>query len=137
MMDKCKAKFIKFLEKVAEDVAPVSNARIAAALVYNREIISIGVNQKKSHPFQRKFTKNEHAIFLHAETDAIKNALKKYDIETIAKSTLFICRMKKDEITGAYIRGLARPCVGCLRAIATFNIKKVYYTTDGEDINTL
>ena len=132
-----KAKFIKILEKVAEDVAPVANARIAAALVYKGEIISIGVNQKKSHPFQMKFTKNEHAIFLHAETDAIKNALKKYDIETIAKSALYICRMKKDEVTGAYIRGLSRPCVGCLRAIATFNIKEVYYTTDGENINRL
>jgi deoxycytidylate deaminase len=29
--------------------------------------------------------------------------------------------------------GMAKPCIGCARAIATFDIQKVVYTLDGGD----
>jgi tRNA(Arg) A34 adenosine deaminase TadA len=130
-------KIFKLLETVVADVIPVSNARIAAALVIRNDIISIGINKKKSHPFQAKFLKNDHAIFLHAEIDAIKNALKKYDISKVEKSTLYICRMKWSNGRKKFERGLAKPCSGCMMAISTFNINNVYYTTNGPDIKKL
>ena len=119
------------LEAVAAAVEPFASARIAAALVYKNEIISIGYNQKKSHPFQRRFARRDECIFLHAETDAIKNALKLYDTTIISKSTLYISRVKCiSSVNRKLTLGLSMPCSGCQRAIAAFDIKTVIYSTD-------
>jgi len=129
---------MKILEKVAESVNPVSSARLAAALVYKNEIISIGTNRHKSHPFQKKYSSNDAAIFLHAETDAIYNALRRYDTNIVAKSKLFIYRAKyvnHEKIV--FTQGLAKPCAGCQRAIATFGIQHVCFTLDDEGMDYL
>jgi deoxycytidylate deaminase len=126
---------LKMLDKIAESVEPVSQARLAAAIVYKNDVISIGINQKKSHPFQRRFSKHEEAIFLHAEVDAIKNALRHISIDQLAKSKLYVTRVRyetseKHIHTSNLRRGLAKPCQGCMKAIATFNIKHVCFSTD-------
>jgi deoxycytidylate deaminase len=128
-------KILNLLSLMAEDidVSQTSNrARLAAAIVYRNRIISIGTNQKKSHPFQKKYAPNEDAIYLHAEVSAIKNALRHIDEKVLAKSTLYICRIKR---TGArnspFTWGISKPCTGCQRAIATFNIKTVVYSEEG------
>jgi len=124
-------KYFKILQKVAEAVEPVSRQRLSACLVYKNEIIGMGFNKRKTHPFQRKFSKHEEAIYLHAEIDAIKNALKNVDAETISKSTLYIMRVKYEDMSAKrFVRGLSKPCEGCSRAIAQFGINKVYYTTE-------
>ena len=131
-------KIMGILSKIAVDLYPVANARLAAALVYKNEIISLGVNQKKSHPFQVKFCRHEEAIFLHSETDAIKNALKRYSLETVSRSSLYICRVKREPDNNKnMIWGLAKPCSGCQRAISAFNISTVYYTDDDSRISCL
>lgn len=122
---------MNILQTLAETVPSHYRGRLAAALVYKNEIISFGMNQMKSHPFQSKFSSNVESIYLHAETDAIRLALKKYDAEIVSKSKLYVCRVKyADTNHTKIIRGLARPCEGCQRAIATFNIKHVCYSTD-------
>jgi len=124
-------KILNILQVMAETVPVEFRGRLAAAVVHRNEILSFGVNQMKSHPFQRQYSSNEDSIYLHAETDAIKNALKKHDIATIAKSKLYICRVKYDNEFGRTLQwGLSKPCAGCQKAIATFNIKHVCYTTD-------
>jgi deoxycytidylate deaminase len=129
---------MKILSKVAESVDPFPNVRLAAALVYKNEILSIGTNKNKSHPFQKKYAPNSEAIFLHAETDAIYNALRKYDTDTVARSKLYIYRTKwVNDQRHYFIQGLAKPCSGCQRAIATFNIKHVCYTLDEEGFDYL
>jgi deoxycytidylate deaminase len=129
---------IKVLSKVAESIEPISGVRLAAALVYRNEIISIGTNKKKSHPFQKKFASNEDAIFLHAETDAIYNALRKYSTDVVAKAKLYVCRVKwSNDQKENHIQGLAKPCPGCQRAISTFNIKHVCYTLDEKGLEYL
>ena len=126
------------LSKVAESVEPFARARLAAGLVYKNDIISIGTNKNKSHPFQKKYGTNSDAIFLHAETDAIYNAIRKYDAEIVSKSTLYVYRIKwENEKKRRLISGLAKPCVGCQRAIATFNIKNVCYSLDEEGYDYL
>ncbi len=137
-------KYLKYLEKTAEAVPASAHnrqllrARLAACIVYKNEVVSVGVNQLKSHPFQAKFSKNEDSIFLHAETDAIKNALKCISVEEISKSTLYVCRVKYcDTNKRKFIWGLSKPCAGCMRAIATFNIKKTVFTCDGEEYKYL
>ena len=126
-------KYIDLLAKIAINVDPVGAARIAAAIVYKNDVIAIGTNKLKTHPFQAKFGKNESSIHLHAETDVIKNALKFASEEEVAKSILYICRVKfVDSSKKKVIFGLAKPCEGCARAISTFNISKVFYTLDNE-----
>lgn len=110
---------------------PVKSARIAAALVYKREIVSVGLCQLKSHPFQKEYGKNELAIFLHAETCAIKNAVNdRVDPDIISKSTLYVARQKFTKSYGDWTQGIAKPCFGCQRCIATYDIKQVVYTLD-------
>jgi deoxycytidylate deaminase len=108
---------------------PAAAARIATALVYKREIISTGICQMKSHPFQKTYAKNSKAIFLHAEVDAIKNAVnQRIDLDIIAKSTLYICRQRI--IAQEWTAGIARPCSGCERCIAAFGINQVVFSLD-------
>lgn len=128
-------KYLSVLGKMAEAIPAASHrglrARLAACVVYKRDIVSFGVNQLKSHPFQAKFSKNEDSIFLHAETDAIKNSLKVINVDELSKSTLYVCRVKfADHKKRKFTWGLSKPCEGCSKAIASFNIKKVCYTCD-------
>lgn len=126
---------IRILDKIAESVEPVASARLAAAVVYRNDIVAIGTNKKKSHPFQKRFSKHAMAIYLHAELDAIKNALRHLSLDELARSHLYISRARfadseTNPIKDNLMHGLAKPCEGCMRAIATFNIKHVCYTTD-------
>lgn len=113
------------LAKMAVDVSSFANVQMAAAIVLKNEIISFGVNEHKSHPFQKRFAPNEHAIFKHAENSAIINALKRISENDLKKCTIYIARVKKD-----HSWGLACPCTGCQEAIHRYKIKKVFYTTD-------
>lgn len=108
-----------------------SNIRFAAAIVRGNKIISVGFNHKKSHPFQAKFAKNEHAVFLHAEIHAIKNSLREIDVEDLSQCELYITRVKKPRAHAKHFHwGLAKPCCGCERAIAEFGLKRTVYTCD-------
>ena len=104
---------------------------ISAALVYRNKIISYGVNHMKSHPFQRKYSRNSESIYWHAETLAIYNADKKLNFDKFNKATLYIARMKYDSTEKLnFIAGLAAPCEGCLSCIKDYGIGKVIYTMD-------
>jgi deoxycytidylate deaminase len=129
---------MKIITKVAESVEPFGQAKIAAGLVYKNEILSIGTNKNKSHPFQKKYASNSDAIYLHAETNAIYTALKRNSFDVISKATLYISRVKwNGDAKNHFICGLAKPCIGCQRAISTFNIKRVCYTLDEEGVEWL
>ena len=131
-------RILSILRKAAEAVNPVSSARIAAAVVYRGDIVSFGHNQKKSHPFQAKFGKNEGCIYLHAEVDAIKNALRCMPVEELRNADLYISRAKRPEPRSSkFVSGLAKPCTGCLKAIVAFGIRNVFYTCDDGSTATL
>ena len=132
-----KEKILETLADIARDLDKDMNgtgARHAAAIVYKNQIVSYGVNQKKSHPFHSQFSDHDDAIFLHAETDAIKNALRRISEDDLEKATMYVCRVKYDSNgPGKKLTwGNSKPCVGCQRAIATFGIKDVIYSQDGE-----
>lgn len=110
---------------------PVSRARLAACLVYRNEVLAVGYNKQKTHPFQKRFAKHELAISIHAETDCIMNARKLYSDDVISKATMYVLRIKRpDEGSDQFVRAMAMPCKGCQRALVAFNISKVYYTTE-------
>ena len=135
-------KVMDSLAKIAEDLDKNMNrsgARLASAIVFKNQVVSYGVNQNKSHPFHSQFSDHGDAIFLHAETDAIKNALKRIDENELSKATLYICRVKYDKAgkNKSMTWGLSKPCVGCQRAIATFGIGDVIYSAEGVGNYTL
>lgn len=104
---------------------------MAACIVRRNEIIAFGTNQLKSHPIQAKFSKNEKSIFLHAEIDCIKNALRKVSVEDLEECSLYVCRVKFEDTTRKrLVFGLAKPCRGCQMAVEAFNLKEVIYTED-------
>jgi len=123
-------KFLDILTKAAVDIPnPVRNYRLTSAIIYKNSIISFGANSYKTDPFQARWSKNDHAIHLHAEVNAIKNAIKRGGVDILKRSTLYIARVRSINGTG-YERAMAKPCIGCRRCIAEFGIKNVVYTTN-------
>jgi tRNA(Arg) A34 adenosine deaminase TadA len=94
-----------------------------AGVFYKRTLISVGFNQRKSHPIQKRFGRNEYSIYLHAELDAIASALRIIDSSVLSDCTLAVIRVDK---VGNIIS--SKPCNGCLRAIAAFNFRKVIHS---------
>jgi deoxycytidylate deaminase len=112
---------------IAEDVSTFRKNKHAAAIYIGNKLISIGVNQLKTHPLQRRFGANQESIYLHAEIDAIRNALKKISPLDIERATLYIAHVRNGRPK------ISKPCKGCARAIIHFGIKDVYWTTDAPD----
>lgn len=106
-------------------------SRVAACIVYKGRVVSVGVNSKRTDTFQKRFSKNEHAIYLHAEIAAIKAARRYLSLDELKKSTLYVCRVRfnNDDPTPEW--AMSKPCEGCRRAIMEFQIQLVVYTLDG------
>lgn len=120
----------------AKKMEPVGHARIYSAIEYKNKIISFGHCQYKTHPFQKRFSDRKDRIFLHAEIDAIKNAINHMgNIEFLSSSVLYIARARI--IDGEWQPGIACACEGCKRAIATFGIPRVIYTLNNEGFDEL
>jgi deoxycytidylate deaminase len=134
MVTQRQMKFIDMVTEQAKETDPVDRSQHAAAVVIKNKVVGFGVNKYKTHPFQTKYGRNEDAIYLHAETSAIKDALRTVSVEDLGRATLYVARVKKNR-SHEYINGMSKPCEGCERCIADFGIKKVIYTTDeGVDI---
>lgn len=121
-------KIMNHLRMIAEDVIPVSRARLAAAIVVKGKVKSIGVNQWRTDPLQKRFQRHKDSVHTHAEISAIKNFLKRHNAEELEKATLYVVRRKMSGSNGVMVDGNACPCEGCQRAIAAYKIKNVVYT---------
>jgi tRNA(Arg) A34 adenosine deaminase TadA len=131
MLTNKQQKIVRTLFQLARDNDTSTRAKLVAAVVYKNQIVSFGFNSKKSHPFVIPFQKNEDAIYLHAETDAIKNALRTIGIDQLTKCDLYVVRAKYTDKNRSDIHlGMAKPCKGCARCISQFGIKRVIYSTD-------
>ena len=122
------------LERTAIDSDGLAGRfKMVCAVVYRKNIITIGANSYKTHPIMNEYGINDSSIYLHAEIDAINKALKLLSKEQLSKCDLYVLRVKRENGCGsAWIRGLAKPCDGCMKAIKQYKIKKVYYTKDYE-----
>lgn len=110
-------------------------AKLAAAVVRNNRVIAIGINRLKTDPFQVKYGKNKDSISLHAEIHAIKNALRKMSPAELGGTLLYVFRVKQTSTNNkTLIPGLAKPCEGCMRAIAEFGFRNVIYSTNQHDV---
>lgn len=107
--------------------------KMAAGIVYKNRLIATGINSYKTHPMMLQSGYRTGQIFLHAETDAIKNALKKINTSQLEKCELYVVRVKHpNKYSKEYVTAMAKPCSGCEKTIATFGIHQVFYTTDEE-----
>jgi deoxycytidylate deaminase len=132
-----KIDIFNFLFKSAIAIDEVAaNARLVSIITYKNTVVSVGFNKMKSHPFQKKFGKNSEAIFLHSEIDAIKNGLRHIDQDDFKKCELYSLRVKRESRNGPFVTGISMPCDGCMRAIVTFGIKKVFYTENEKNCFT-
>jgi deoxycytidylate deaminase len=91
--------------------------------------VSYGFNSRKSHPLQYRYSKHEKATCIHAEIDAIKNALRRVTVDQLRGAFLYVARAKSPAPGKAKtLKGLAKPCIGCARAIGAFGINNVHWT---------
>lgn len=127
-------KMLQRLMTLAEDTN-TERAKHAAALVINNNVISFGMNQSRTEPLQYQFSRNHRplATCVHAEVDAIKNAIKRVGISALRRSTLYISRVRRSSQRGPFISANSKPCRACQNAIDAFEIKRVVYTVDGDD----
>ena len=130
MVSKRDKTFIELAFTQAVSSENAGGARHGAVLVLKNRVVSFGQNKKKTHPFQATYSKKPEALSLHAENDAIKNALRQLRVEDMRKTTLYIVRARRDGAGGEFRYGLAKPCIGCMRAIGTYELKRVVYTTN-------
>lgn len=131
-------RWLSYLSTIAEDIVPVGAARIAAAIVYKNELISVGICSHQSHPTQKKYQRtrpwynpNNEPTYRHAEIDALIRAQKRVKARGISlkKCTLYVARVKRasSDSTG-FIAGLAKPCEGCMKAIHEAGLINIIYT---------
>ena len=116
---------IESLAVLSRDNIEFSNVRISACIVHKGEIISYGFNQRKTHPVQAKFNKdtNRFKIHLHAEIDAILKASRYSPNLDLSKCSIYIVRILRNNKIA-----LAKPCIGCQKAIKHYSIKEVFYS---------
>lgn len=91
----------------------------------------------KSDPLQAKYGTNGR-IYIHAEIAAIKNALRTISVDDFKRATMIVVRTKcSDDNPQLIVSGMAKPCAGCMRAIAAFGIKDVFYSTNEGDLRRM
>ena len=110
--------------------------RIAAAIVYKRHIISTGINSYKTHPLMCETNGYRPGqIYLHAETDAIRNALRLISKEQLKQCFMYIVRVKRPCIaSNDWVYGLAKPCPGCEKTVKSYGIREIIWTEDESEI---
>ena len=132
-----KARDIRFMQIVrrhAIDTEKVYNCKMASALVIKNQLISLGRNCNRTHPLAARYGRHRDGVFLHAEVAAIVNALNHVNKADLARSTLYIHRVKRPSAySSEWVDGMAKPCTGCMDAIEAFGIKKVVFSTNTQD----
>lgn len=103
---------------------PKNRYKIGAIITDKNKIISVGYNQQKTNPIQKKYNKFRPYIvynpYIHAEIHAILNSKK----DSLKGCSIYTYRETKDgKISNS------RPCEACMELIKKMGIKKICYTT--------
>ena len=108
--------------------SPYGRFRVGAIIAHRNSVVSMGVNQKKSHPLQARFSSRPHLkhCWLHAEIHAITLA----NTADILGADCYVARVLMDGQLGA-----SRPCKGCSEALKHYGLNRMIYWCDGEIIS--
>ena len=93
-----------------------SRYRVGAAIYIGNRLISIGWNQRKTHPKQRSIFR-----WTHAEMSAIIGT-NKHDL---TRSTIYVARITP----GGDVK-MAKPCIDCQRILRAAGIKNIIFTDE-------
>jgi len=110
-------KFLKLAREVASNIVSM-RTKHCAIITKGKNIISVGVNSKCTHP--EMFSRDKIKIYLHAEADAILSSRHK----NILGSNMYIARYSPEN------KNISRPCDICMDLIKENGIKKIIYTTN-------
>lgn len=121
-------KFLKLAKKMAE-FGDFYKYRLGACIVKKNKKLSMGYNNKKSHPLQRYYNKERIDIaedaphYVHAEMAAIIEAkIKNIDLNG---AEIFVYRISRTNKPA-----MARPCPACMKALKEHGIFTLHYTTN-------
>lgn len=117
-------KILAKLFEIAKKTQRVGGSRVCAAVTKRGKIISIAVNQYRTHPKQ-KHACNPERIYLHAEIAAIVQATRQLG-DDLSECILWVARAKMSN--GAWVMGNSKPCDSCEEEIETARIGKVYFS---------
>ena len=132
-------RILDMLTRLAIDGEGVSNGRVrmSAGIVYRKHLIATGVNQMKTHPLMMGKGYRKDQLYMHAEVDAIRNALRLITPAQLTQCELYVVRVKRPHIGSSdWIHGLAKPCPGCASTIAGFGISNIHLTEDEDNYIT-
>jgi tRNA(Arg) A34 adenosine deaminase TadA len=88
--------------------------RIGAILVKKGKVVSIGANNRKTHPLMAGFKT------LHAEVCCLLGVR----WSDLSGSIIFVAR-----VNGTGKIGMSKPCSTCQEVLIRYGIRKAYYTT--------
>lgn len=110
------------LTERAHNSKGASGKRLAAVITRGPIALGYGLNSYKTHPLQKKFATTEHNLFLHAEVECLARS-SRMSLGYLVGATAYVVRVSsKGELR------MAKPCIGCTRALVSFGIKQVYHT---------
>jgi len=109
-------KYFKQLEKYLLRVPRQTRAHVGALIVYRGCVVAIGHNQLKSHPLQATY--KNYRIYLHAEIDALRKALRVIHEDELPQCHLYVLRLKRGG--EGWIQGCAKPCLDCMSVLVGF-----------------
>lgn len=111
----------------------VGRTKTCAVLVTKQGTIRyFGKNKRKSHPLQAQFGRNSFSIFLHAEVSCLIHTGFRNSVLTREPLMMIVVRVLKDGTLG-----MCKPCIGCQKALAQYNITTVYYTNESGEFEKL
>ena len=126
---------IRMLTRLAiENPGTRTRYKMSAGIVYRRDLVATGVNSYKSHPLMTGPGYNSEQIFMHAEVDAVRNALRLMPQSDLAQCSIYVIRVKRLRDLTGWQYGMAKPCRGCARVIASFGIEQLWWSEDREPI---
>lgn len=96
--------------------------KIGAVLETTDRRLFFGQNQRKTHPFQARWGRTEHHVYLHAEIDALRHAVTS-GCQPGTFKAIYVSRIGKHGESR-----LARPCEGCMAALAAFQVNNIYWS---------
>lgn len=132
-------KLLRSLIRIYDDIyvsSPYKRLKMVAFLIYRGKIVNFGVNSDKTSPLQSIYRKKTDLVSIpdfidkeHAEINLLRRTyfgdfdMRKVELVIISK-----------RIDGSY--RLARPCKTCMGAIRDYGIKKIWYTTNENTIES-
>lgn len=109
-------KFLSHAEQISR-LSPRSQHQVGCVISQRNEMVGVGYNTAKTHPFQARW--NKRSPYLHAETMALIDAMKNKSF-TPDRSTIYVSRYSRHGMLGC-----SYPCEHCWSALNHVGIRNI------------